>query len=89
MPETSHLPSSFLGSRRKTTAATSENEELVEVLICSHEEYADAHYSIREFASALSASKNFAHHMVKIKGFHVFKHLTTTHMTRGCITNNN
>ena len=43
-------------SRRKATATTYDNEELVEELICSQEEHPATHYSIREIVPALSVS---------------------------------
>ena len=49
-------------------AATSDNEELVEELICFPEEYPGNHYSITEFASTVPVSKTSIHHMVKKRG---------------------
>ena len=72
------------GSGQKATAATSENEELVEELICSQEEYPGTHYSIRKIASALSVSKTSVHRIVKRTGFSAYKRLTTQHMTNDC-----
>ena len=44
-------------SGKKATAGTSKNEEVVEELICSQEEYPGTHYSVREISLALSVSK--------------------------------
>ena len=46
-----------IGSGKKATEATLENEELAEELICSQEDRPGTHYSIKEFASALSVFK--------------------------------
>ena len=72
------------GSGRKATTTTSEDEELVEKLICSQEEHLVTHYSLREIASVLSVSETSIHHMVKRKGFCACKRLTTLHMANGC-----
>ena len=69
------------GSGRRATTATSENEVLVEELICSQVEHPDTHYSITEITLALSISKTSVHCMVKRKGFRPYKHLTTLHRT--------
>ena len=65
-------------SGRKATAATWENEERVEELICSQEEY-----SRRKIVSALSVSLKLPFTACwKVMGF-IHKRLTIPHITKG------
>ena len=56
----------------------------MEELICSQEDQPGEHYSYREIADALPASKSSVQRMVKRKGYRAYKRLSTPQMSKGC-----
>ena len=72
------------GSGRPVTVATEENENEVEELICSQEDEPGTHFSIREIAPHLEASKSSVHRMAKKRKLNSFKRVSTPQLTDGC-----
>ena len=68
------------GSGRPVTATTEENRSIFEELVCSQEDKAPTHNSIRQVAPPISISKSSVHRLVKKKNIHCYKRLNTPQM---------
>ena len=70
-------------SGRPITVTTEENAELVEVLICSQEDFPGTHKSPREIARNIGISRSSVRRLVKRRKINQFKRMKTPHLNNG------
>ena len=71
------------GSRRPRYEITSENEEIVEQLICSQDESTGTHMSPREMERHTGVKRSSIVRMVKKNGWKQYKRIKTPRMSKG------
>ena len=70
-------------SGRPITATTDENNELVEELICSQEDFLGTQQATREIARNVGITRSSVRRLVKRREINQFKRMTTLHMNNG------
>ena len=70
-------------SGRPITATTDENNELVEELICSQEDFLGTQQATREIARNVGITRSSVRRLVKRRKINQFKRMTTLHMNNG------